>query len=173
MVDNFEWNYFEYTPQKIGEAYDKVWIKDDEDGSPLRKTTRLQAEHLAKTYKNITNLEIAWAMRYGNPSIPDQLTNLKSKGCSQFLILPMYPQYAAATTATVNDEVYKWALKQRWQPAIRTVPPWHDHEVYIDSLAQSFSKALSSYTTSRPLNAIFPWHSREIFTLGDPIIVIV
>ena len=83
MVDNFEWNYFEYTP-KNQEAYDKVWIKDDVDGSPLRKTTRLQAEHLAKTYKNITNLEIAWAMRYGNPSIPDQLTNLKSKGVVNF-----------------------------------------------------------------------------------------
>ena len=116
-------------PKKSGEAYDKVWIKDDVDGSPLRKTTRLQAEHLAKTYKNITNLEIAWAMRYGDPSIPDQLTNLKSKGCSQFLILPMYPQYAAATTATVNDEVYKWAFKNHGKS---TIPKWNFHKILIN-----------------------------------------
>ena len=155
-------------PKKSGEAYDKVWIKDDLDGSPLRKTTRLQAEHLAKTYKNITNLEIAWAMRYGNPAIPDQLTYLKSKGCSQFLILPMYPQYAAATTATVNDEVYKWALKQRWQPAIRTVPPWHDHEVYIDSLAQSFQRHFLH--TQPPEHLMLSFHGipERYFTLGDP-----
>ena len=155
-------------PKKSGEAYDKVWIKDDLDGSPLRKTTRLQAEHLAKTYNNISNLEIALAMRYGNPSIPDQLTDLKSKGCSQFLILPMYPQYAAATTATVNDEVYKWALKQRWQPAIRTVPPWHDHEVYIDSLAQSFQRHFLH--TQPPEHLMLSFHGipERYFTLGDP-----
>ena len=155
-------------PKKSGEAYDKVWIKDDVDGSPLRKTTRLQAENLAKTYKNISNLEIEWAMRYGKPSIPDQLTYLKSKGCSQFLILPMYPQYAAATTATVNDEVYKWALKQRWQPAIRTVPPWHDHEVYIDSLAQSFRRHFLH--TQPPDHLMLSFHGipERYFTLGDP-----
>ena len=155
-------------PKKSGEAYDRVWIKDDLDGSPLRKTTRLQAEHLAKTYKNISNLEIAWAMRYGNPAIPDQLTYLKSKECSQFLILPMYPQYAAATTATVNDEVYKWALKQRWQPAIRTVPPWHDHEVYIESLAQSFQRHFLH--TQPPEHLMLSFHGipERYFTLGDP-----
>ena len=155
-------------PKKSGKAYDKVWIKDDLDGSPLRKTTRLQAEHLAKTYENITNLEIAWAMRYGNPAIPDQLTYLKSKGCSQFLILPMYPQYAAATTATVNDEVYKWALKQRWQPAIRTVPPWHDHEVYIDSLVQSFRRHFLHTQTPEHLMLSFHGIPERYFTLGDP-----
>ena len=155
-------------PKKSGEAYDKVWIKDDVDGSPLRKTTRLQAEHLAASYKDITNLEVAWAMRYGNPSIPDQLNYLKSLGCSQFLILPMYPQYAAATTATVNDEVYKWALKQRWQPAIRTVPPWHDNDVYIEALAQSFRRQFMLGETPEHLMLSFHGIPERYFTLGDP-----
>ena len=70
-------------PKKSGKAYEKVWIKDDIDGSPLRKTTRLQAEHLASSYKDVNNLEVAWAMRYGSTSIHDQLNILKSTGCSQ------------------------------------------------------------------------------------------
>ncbi|MBT5574551.1 MAG: ferrochelatase [Alphaproteobacteria bacterium] len=155
-------------PKKSGQAYDKVWLKNDKDGSPLRKTTRLQAEYLAKTYSNIPNLEIAWAMRYGNPSIPDKLNELKSKGCSQFLILPMYPQYAAATTATVNDEVYKWALQQRWQPAIRTVPPWHDHPIYIEALAQSFHRYFLQGNTPDHLVLSFHGIPERYFTLGDP-----
>ncbi len=155
-------------PKKSGEAYDRVWIKDDMDGSPLRKTTRLQAENLTRTYEDISNLEIVWAMRYGNPSINDKLNDLKLKGCSQFLILPMYPQYAAATTATVNDEVYKWALKQRWQPAIRTVPPWHDHAVYIDALVQSFQRYFMH--TQKPEHLMLSFHGipERYFTLGDP-----
>ena len=155
-------------PKKSGEAYDRVWIKDDIDGSPLRKTTRLQAEHLARTYKDVQNLEVAWAMRYGSPSIPDQLNSLKFLGCSQFVILPMYPQYAAATTATVNDEVYKWALKQRWQPAIRTVPPWHDNDVYIDALAQSFRRHFMRGKTPEHLMLSFHGIPERYFTLGDP-----
>ena len=155
-------------PKKSGQAYDRVWIKDDIDGSPLRKTTRLQAKHIAQTYEDISNLEVKWAMRYGNPSISSQLDSLKSKGCSRFLILPMYPQYAAATTATVNDEVYKWALKQRWQPAIRTVPPWHDNDVYINALAQSFKRQFMQGKAPEHLMLSFHGIPERYFTLGDP-----
>ena len=155
-------------PKKSGQAYDRVWIKDDIDGSPLRKTTRLQAKHIAQTYEDISNLEVKWAMRYGNPSISSQLDSLKSKGCSRFLILPMYPQYAAATTATVNDEVYKWALKQRWQPAIRTVPPWHDNDVYINALAQSFKRQFMQGEAPEHLMLSFHGIPERYFTLGDP-----
>ena len=155
-------------PKKSGQAYDRVWIKDDIDGSPLRKTTRLQAKHMAQTYEDISNLEVKWAMRYGNPSISSQLDSLKSDGCSRFLILPMYPQYAAATTATVNDEVFKWALKQRWQPAIRTVPPWHDNDVYINALAQSFKRKFMQGEAPEHLMLSFHGIPERYFTLGDP-----
>ena len=155
-------------PKKSGQAYDRVWIKDDIDGSPLRKTTRSQAKHMAQTYEDISNLEVKWAMRYGNPSISSQLDSLKSDGCSRFLILPMYPQYAAATTATVNDEVFKWALKQRWQPAIRTVPPWHDNDVYINALAQSFKRKFMQGEAPEHLMLSFHGIPERYFTLGDP-----
>ena len=76
-------------------------------------------------------------MRYGNPSIQNQMQKLQDAGCSKIVVMPLYPQYAASTTATVNDEVFKWALGLRWQPAVRTVPPWHDHPAYIKALAES------------------------------------
>ena len=96
-------------PKKSGAAYDRIWLKDDPDGSPLRKITRLQAEHVAKIFKR-DDLITDYAMRYGNPSIPAQMQSLKDRGCSQIVVMPLYPQYAASTTATVNDEVFKWAL---------------------------------------------------------------
>ena len=100
-------------PKKSGAAYDKIWLKDDPDGSPLRKYTRLQAEMLKAEYDGRRDVMVDWAMRYGQPSIPNKLEVLRKAGCNRFVILPLYPQYAASTTATVNDEVFKWALKLR------------------------------------------------------------
>ena len=108
-------------PKKSGEAYARIWLKDDPDGSPLRKYTRLQSEHLEKKMaKHIkaNRLHVTYAMRYGQPSIASRLQELKDTGCNRLLVVPLYPQYAAATTATVNDEIFKWMLKQRWQPAL-------------------------------------------------------
>ena len=133
-------------PKKSGEAYDRIWLKDDPDGSPLRKYTRLQAEYLAQEMKaqvKANRVEVTYAMRYGQPSIPDRLKELKDARCNRLLVVPLYPQYAAATTATVNDEVFKWMLEQRWQPAVRTVAPWHDHPQYINALAQSVRSHLN------------------------------
>ena len=154
-------------PKKSGEAYDRIWLKDDEDGSPLRKYTRLQAEYLQQEYGQRDDLMIDWAMRYGQPSIPDKLERMKDAGCNRFVIIPLYPQYAASTTATVNDEVFSWALKQRWQPAIRTAPPWHDHPVYIEALADSLQPTLSEKT---PEHLMLSFHGipNRYFVQGDP-----
>jgi len=102
-------------PRKSGDAYASIWL-DDEDGSPLRKYTRLQAEHMAKRLGKRDDVMVDYAMRYGNPSIVSRLEAMQKAGCNRFVIVPLYPQYAASTTATVNDEVFKWALKQRWMP---------------------------------------------------------
>lgn len=161
-------------PKKSGAAYDKIWLKDDADGSPLRKYTRLQAEYLAEQFKDNENLVVDWAMRYGQPSIPDRLDALQQAGCNRFVIIPLYPQYAASTTATVNDEVFTWALKQRWQPAIRTAPPWHDHPVYIDALAESLAKSLKQQgkktKKSWPERLMVSFHGipNRYFVQGDP-----
>ena len=89
-------------PQKSGRAYDRIWLKDDPDGSPLRKYTRLQAEFLENEMKELVDqnrLHVTYAMRYGQPSIPSRLQELKDAGCNRLLVVPLYPQYAAATTA--------------------------------------------------------------------------
>ena len=161
-------------PKKSGEAYDRIWLKDDPDGSPLRKYTRLQAEYLAQEMKaqvKANRVEVTYAMRYGQPSIPDRLKELKDARCNRLLVVPLYPQYAAATTATVNDEVFKWMLEQRWQPAVRTVAPWHDHPQYIDALAQSVRSHLnlkSKPKKDQHLLVSFHGIPQRYFVQGDP-----
>ena len=157
-------------PKRSGAAYDSIWLKDDPDGSPLRKYTRLQAEMLKKHYGERDDLVVEWAMRYGNPSITDKLDAMQRNGCNRFVILPLYPQYAASTTATVNDEVFNWALKQRWQPAIRTAPPWHDHPTYIDALKTSVEKSWNKTGTKKPEHLMVSFHGipYRYFVQGDP-----
>ena len=158
-------------PRKSGDAYERIWLKEGPDGSPLRKYTRLQAEHIAKRFgadkDQRDDLMVSWAMRYGNPSIPSQLERLRQAGCNRFVIIPLYPQYAASTTATVNDEVFEWALKQRWQPAIRTAPPWHDHPAYISALAQSVKDSLGDKDPEK-LMVSFHGIPQRYFVQGDP-----
>ena len=93
-------------PKKSGAAYDKIWLKDDPDGSPLRKYTRLQAEMLKAEYDGRRDLMVDWAMRYGQPSIPNRLEVLRKAGCNRFVIVPLYPQYAACLlyTSDAADE---------------------------------------------------------------------
>ena len=154
-------------PKKSGAAYDRIWLKDDTDGSPLRKITRLQAEHVAKIFRR-DDLITDYAMRYGNPSIPAQMQSLKDRGCSQIVVMPLYPQYAASTTATVNDEVFKWALDLRWQPAIRTVPPWHDNPAYIKALAKDVRAAVKK--NGKPDALVVSVHGvpKSYHMAGDP-----
>jgi ferrochelatase len=161
-------------PNKSGAAYERIWLKDDPDGSPLRKYTRLQAEQLAHIIeKNSTanHGAVTYAMRYGAPSIAQRLNELKEVGCNRLLIMPLYPQYAAATTATVNDEIFRWMLDQRWQPALRTIAPWHDHPKYISALAASIRSALkikNKPKQSQHLLLSFHGIPQRYFDQGDP-----
>ena len=154
-------------PKKSGAAYDRIWLKDDPDGSPLRKITRLQAEHVARIFRR-DDLITDYAMRYGNPSIPTQMQSLKDRGCSQIVVMPLYPQYAASTTATVNDEVFKWALDLRWQPAIRTVPPWYDNPAYIKALARDVRAAVKKNGKPDALVVSFHGVPKSYHMAGDP-----
>jgi ferrochelatase len=133
----------------------------------LRRITRLQAEHVANRFQS-GDLIVDYAMRYGQPAIQSQLQKLQDAGCSQIVVMPLYPQYAASTTATVNDEVFKWALDLRWQPAIRTVPPWHDHKSYINALAASVKAAVRK--SGKPDDLVISFHGipKSYFVAGDP-----
>ena len=154
-------------PKKSGEAYKRIWLKNDEDGSPLRRITRLQKESLSESFKEKKVL-VEYAMRYGNPSIKSKLSDLKSKGCDKILILSLYPQYAAPTTATVNDEVCRWMLNQRWQPSIRFARPYFDHPEYINAMAKTITKSFQQH--GEPDILLFSFHGSPIRYLieGDP-----
>ncbi|MDK1388333.1 ferrochelatase [Sinorhizobium sp. 8-89] len=130
-------------PGKVGKAYELIWNKELNE-SWLRTYTRNQAGLMAKTFVDRPAVVVDWAMRYGQPSIASRMEVLQKEGCDRILVFPLYPQYAAATTATVNDKAFEALLKMRWQPALRTVPPYHDDPVYIDALAASISKHLAA-----------------------------
>ncbi len=87
-------------------------------------------------------ITVDWAMRYGNPSISSRLDAMQKAGCDRILVVPLYPQYSAATTATVADKAFDALKTMRWQPAVRIAPPWHDDPVYIEALAASLETGL-------------------------------
>ncbi len=155
-------------PQKVGEAYKSIW-NNELDESYLRTYTRGQSEKLAEMMASHEHIMVDWAMRYGQPSIPDKLHALKNAGCERIVIFPLYPQYAAATTATVNDKTFQTLLDMRWQPAIRTVPAYHDDPVYIEALATSIEKHLANLDFE-PEKVIASYHGipQSYFKKGDP-----
>ncbi|SMF05471.1 ferrochelatase [Xaviernesmea oryzae] len=130
-------------PQKVGKAYEAIWNKDLNE-SYLRTYTRNQSELMGGRLKDLPNVVVDWAMRYGQPSIASRIDALKEKGCDKLLIFPLYPQYSASTTATVNDKAFEHLMKLRWQPALRTVPPYPDDPAYIEALAASVRQKLST-----------------------------
>ena len=123
-------------PQRSGHAYDKIWNRERNE-SPLKTITRAQAEKVAARFAKTPAISVDWAMRYGKPSIGERLARMKEEGCERILLFPLYPQYSAATTATALDSAYDALKKMRWQPAIRTVPPYYDAPAHIDAVAQS------------------------------------
>ena len=124
-------------PSIAGKAYKEIWIEET-DESPLRLHTRNQSEFLqAMMDKNGENLVIDWAMRYGNPSIASKLEMMRSEGCRRILLLALYPQYSATTTATAYDKAFEALSKMRWQPSVRTAPAYPDDDTYIKALAES------------------------------------
>lgn len=130
-------------PKKSGALYDQIWNRERNE-SPLRTITRSQAEKLAETFRGNDCIVVDWAMRYGKPPIGEATDALVARGCDRILMLPLYPQYSAATTATVNDKFFDALTKLRLQPAIRIVPPYHDDPAYIDALARSIGKHLAT-----------------------------
>jgi len=155
-------------PKKSGHAYDKIWNRELNE-SPLKTITRGQAEKLAARLGSDKPLVIDWAMRYGNPPIADRLKAMVDQGCDRVLIFPLYPQYSAATTATVQDKAFDALKLMRWQPALRTVPAYFDHPAYIDALARSLEDHLSGLTW-RPDLVVASYHGlpEDYHRKGDP-----
>jgi len=155
-------------PAKVGKAYETIWNKDLNE-SYLRTYTRNQAELMAKSFADLPDVRVDWAMRYGQPSIRSKMEDLQKDGCERILVFPLYPQYAAATTATVNDEAFKALLKMRWQPALRTAAPYHDDPVYIDALANSITSHLATLDW-QPEVVLASFHGipQSYFDKGDP-----
>src|SRR5262249_28674362 len=122
-------------PRLRGRDYERIWNRERNE-SPLKTITRAQAEKLgAALAAHVPRIIVDWAMRYGNPSIAAGLNSLRERGCERILLMPLYPQYAAATTATVCDKAFETLATMRWQPAIRVLPPYYDDPVYIDAVA--------------------------------------
>ena len=155
-------------PQKVGKAYEEIWNKDLNE-SYLRTYTRNQGELMAERLRDLPNVVVDWAMRYGKPSIASKIDALHAQGCERILLFPLYPQYSASTTATVNDKAFEHLMKMRWQPAVRTVPPYHDDPAYIEALAVSIEKALAQVDWEPEiLVASFHGIPESYFKQGDP-----
>ena len=156
-----------FRPSKTAHAYKKIWRKKSNE-SPLLYFTRNQAHKLKAVMGNEKTV-IDFAMRYGNPSIKSRLDMLKEKGCEKIIILPLYPQYAGATTATVCDEVYRSLMKMRWQPSLQIIPHYESNPLYIDSLINSIEKKLKEINW-KPDLIISSYHGipKSYFDKGDP-----
>jgi ferrochelatase len=151
-------------PQKSAKAYAKVWT---DQGSPLASFTIAQTQALAERMGGAA--DVRYAMRYGNPSVPDQLAAMKQAGCNRILIAPLYPQYSGATTGTVLDEAYASLTQMRWHPAIRTLPAYHDDPAYISALKSSVEASLAALDfTPDALVISFHGMPERTLHLGDP-----
>ncbi|KQM64362.1 ferrochelatase [Sphingomonas sp. Leaf17] len=151
-------------PKKSAHAYAQVWT---DDGSPLAAVTRAQATALKDAFG--PTVLVDWAMRYGKPAIAERLQAMKDAGCERILLAPLYPQYCAATTATANDKAFAHLAKQRWQPAIRTLPPYYDDPRYIDALKESVERGLADLDfVPEVLIASFHGMPKRTLALGDP-----
>jgi ferrochelatase len=156
-------------PSRSGRAYASIWNRE-RDESPLRTITRSQADRLAAALAgDHPQVTVDWAMRYGQPSIADKIRSLMAAGCDRIVLFALYPQYAAATTATVFDKVFDTLKTMRWQPAVRTNPPYHDDRHYIEALAASVGSHLGSLAWQpEVMLASFHGLPKEYFDKGDP-----
>ena len=154
-------------PSKTAKAYKEIWMKK-ENKSPLLYYTEKQASKLSRHIKN-DNVILDFAMRYGNPSIKSKIKKLQSEGCENLIILPLYPQYAAATTATVCDEVYRTLMKMRWQPSLKIIPHYESEPLYINALVSSIEKKINEIKW-KPDLIIASYHGipKKYFDKGDP-----
>jgi protoporphyrin/coproporphyrin ferrochelatase len=155
-------------PARKGRDYDKIWNRERNE-SPLKTITRAQSEKLAAHFADDRRIAVDWAMRYGNPSIPSRLEALQKKGCERILIVPLYPQYAAATTASVADRVFDSLAKIRRQPTLRFVPPYFDDPAYIEAVAITIEEEIAKLPW-KPEVILASFHGipTEYVRKGDP-----
>jgi ferrochelatase len=156
-------------PWRKARDYRKIWNYEKNE-SPLKTITRSQAEKLASTLEPLgRHLMVDWAMRYGNPSMASKIDLLVSQGCERLLVVPLYPQYCAATTATVGDEVFRALMTLRHQPAVRIAAPYYNDKVYIESLASSTRVELARLPF-KPEVVLASFHGvpKEFVDKGDP-----
>jgi ferrochelatase len=150
-------------PKRSAEAYNQIWTNE---GSPLRVIAHRQAE---ARRARLPDVSVHYAMRYGHPGIAAALETMADEGCRRILAAPLYPQYCAATTATANDAVFGALARMRWQPALRTLPPYYDDPFYIDALAANLRRQLEALDFE-PQRLLLSFHGMPVRTLdlGDP-----
>ncbi len=156
-------------PSVRGRDYASIWNAERDEG-PLKTITRAQSEQLGKALSGLgPQLEVDWAMRYGKPPIAERLKALQAKGCDRILVVPLYPQYSAASTATVCDKVFDTLKAMRWQPALRIAAPYYDDPVYIEALANSVRTGLAALDFE-PEVVLASYHGipQSYFDKGDP-----
>jgi protoporphyrin/coproporphyrin ferrochelatase len=158
-------------PSRSGRAYAAIWNRE-RDESPMRTITREQCIELTDALRRALpdqELLIDWAMRYGNPSTASAIRRMVAAGCTRLLLFALYPQYAAATTATAYDEAFRALGEERWQPAVRTAPPYFEHPRYIEALARSIEAHLAELPW-RPEVVLTSFHGlpKRYVALGDP-----
>ncbi|WP_262693829.1 ferrochelatase [Kordiimonas aquimaris] len=155
-----------FRPLRSAKAYAKIW-DNEKDESPLRTYARSQAEKLQTSFGD--TLEVAWAFRYGDPSIMNALEELKAKGCERIIPFALYPQYSATTTASSYDKVFECLGKMRWQPGVHTINRYNDHPKYIKALARSAHESLNTIDW-QPEKILMSYHSipQSYYDKGDP-----
>ncbi|MFC5066887.1 ferrochelatase [Flaviflagellibacter deserti] len=156
-------------PSRKGRDYATIWNNELDEG-PLKTITRDQSTALAERLADLGDrIVVDWAMRYGNPSIASRIEALQAQGCERLLVVPMYPQYAAATSATVCDKVFDKLKEMRWQPILRVAAPWYDEDVYIQAIKSSIEEHISTLNwTPDVILASFHGIPKSYLEKGDP-----
>lgn len=155
-------------PGRKGKDYATIWNNARNEG-PLKTITRAQAEKLQAALADEPRVVVDWAMRYANPSTKARIRALMDRGCDRILLVPLYPQYAAATTATACDQAFRALMRMRWQPAVRVAPSYHDDPAYIDALAVSMRAHLAALDFEpQMILATFHGMPQAYLEAGDP-----
>src|ERR1039457_6206816 len=155
-------------PGRKARDYLKIWNTENNE-SPLKTITRAQSDKLAAAILDHDHVVVDWSMRYGNPSIASRIDALTAQGCDRLLVVPLYPQYSAATSATVCDEVFRVLGDMRAQPTLRVTPPYYDDPDYIEALAVSIDAHLKTLPF-RPELIVASFHGmpQKYIDQGDP-----
>jgi ferrochelatase len=154
-------------PGRKGKDYAKIWNNERNEG-PLKTITRSQAEQLARLLGD-ERIVVDWAMRYANPTTAERLAWLQAQGCDRILLVPLYPQYAAATSATACDQAFRALMQMRWQPAVRVAPAYFEDPAYIEAIASSVRNHLATLDF-QPDTIIASFHGmpQAYLEAGDP-----